>query len=65
MIIIIVESANEGQCEHWASRKAVHGTYTDRAGIELDPDRIDIDVIAREWGALRPKEPDRRFKFCF
>ena len=50
--IIIVERANEGDGEHGPSREAGHGAHWCREEVELDPDRIDVVVIAGGRGAL-------------
>ena len=62
----MMERANEGHGEHRASCEAGHGAHWGREAVELDPDRIDGDVIAEGRGASRLTERERRhFFFCF
>ena len=59
----MMERANEGHGEHRASRKAGHGAHWGREAVELDPDRIDGEVIAGGRGASWVTERDTRFNF--
>ena len=60
---ILLERANEGHGEHRASREAGHGAHWGRGAVELDPDRIDGEVIAGGRVASRVTERDGRFNF--
>ena len=60
---IMMERANEGHGEHRASREAGHGTHWGREAVELDPDRIDGEVIAEGRGASRLTTRQRRLNF--
>ena len=63
MNTILLERANEGHGEHRASREAGHGAHWGRGAVELDPDRIDGEVIAGGRVASRVTERDGRFNF--
>ena len=47
-----LERANESHCEYRASREVGHGAHWGREAVELDPDRIDGEVIAGGRGAF-------------
>ena len=59
----MMERVNEGHGEHRASREAGHGAHWGRGAVELDPDRIDSEVIAGGRTASRVTERDSRFNF--
>jgi len=59
----MMERANEGHGEHRASREAGHGAHWGRGAVELDPDRIDGEVIAGGRVASWVTERDNRFNF--
>ena len=63
MNTIMMERANEGHGGRRALRDVGHGAHWGSGVVELDPDRIDGELIAEGRGASRLTERERRLNF--